>query len=126
MNAAFGAVSAGGLGSPEFDVTQSGGGPNAFVASHNGGNAGGIMLSKFSVVVTRPAHGGHRPRGGRIPATAGPIAMATAINNSNKIKLRSGVDLSACFKFSTIAAVVAPIILAKAMTQCQFDLCVLI
>ena len=35
MNAAFGGVSAGGLGSPELDVTQSGGGPKAFVANQS-------------------------------------------------------------------------------------------
>jgi hypothetical protein len=48
MNAALGGVSAGGPGTPLFDVTQSGGGPSAFVASHPAGNAGGVRLSKFS------------------------------------------------------------------------------
>src|SRR5262249_54547934 len=32
-NRALGGVSAGGIGTPEFDVTQNGGGPCAFVAS---------------------------------------------------------------------------------------------
>ena len=49
MNAALGDVSAGGLGRPLFDVTQSGGGPSAFVANHPGGNADGVTLSKFSL-----------------------------------------------------------------------------
>src|SRR5207302_11308277 len=42
MKRALGAVSAGGGGSPESDVTQSGGGPGAFVGSPSGGNAGGV------------------------------------------------------------------------------------
>ena len=48
MNAALGGESAGGIGTPEFDVTQSGGGPCAFVATQPGGSAGGVTLSKFS------------------------------------------------------------------------------
>ena len=32
MNAAFGGVSAGGIGTPEADVTHNGGGPCAFIA----------------------------------------------------------------------------------------------
>ena len=48
MNAALGGVSAGGFGSPELDVTQSGGGPNALVANQPAGNAGGATLSKNS------------------------------------------------------------------------------
>src|SRR5262249_60409337 len=45
-NRALGTVSAGGTGTPELDVTQSGGGPCAFVASQSGGNAGGVTASK--------------------------------------------------------------------------------
>jgi hypothetical protein len=48
MNAAFGAVSAGGAGTPLSDATQSGGGPSTFVANQSGGNWGGVTLSKFS------------------------------------------------------------------------------
>src|SRR5439155_21576485 len=51
MKRALGAVSAGGIGRPESDVTQSGGGPSAFVASQSGGNAGGVNQSKFSLAV---------------------------------------------------------------------------
>jgi hypothetical protein len=47
MNAALGGVSAGGIGTPEFDVTQNGGDPCAFVAAQSGGNAGGVTPSKF-------------------------------------------------------------------------------
>ena len=36
MNAALGGESAGGIGTPELDVTQSGGGPCAFVATQSG------------------------------------------------------------------------------------------
>jgi hypothetical protein len=52
MNAALGGVSAGGIGTPESEVTQNGGGPSAFVATQDGGSAGGVMLSKFSIVVS--------------------------------------------------------------------------
>src|ERR1700752_295429 len=56
MNAALGGVSAGGMGRPLVDVTQSGGGPSAFVASHPAGNAGDTTLSKFSVHVRGKEH----------------------------------------------------------------------
>jgi len=59
INAAFGGVSAGGLGNPEFDVTHSGGGPCAFVATQFGGSVGGITPSKFSVNVSRTPQNGH-------------------------------------------------------------------
>ena len=55
MNAALGGVLAGGLGTPLFDVTQSGG-PCAFVASHATGKAGGVTLSKFSPNVRGKKH----------------------------------------------------------------------
>jgi hypothetical protein len=46
-NAALGSVSAGGIGNPELDVTQSGGGPKTLVASQSVGNMGGVTLSKL-------------------------------------------------------------------------------
>jgi hypothetical protein len=52
MNAALGGVPAEGMGTPELDVTQSGGGPWALVATQSGGNAGGVTLSKFSFTTT--------------------------------------------------------------------------
>jgi hypothetical protein len=58
MNTALGNVSAGGIGTPEFDVTQKGGGPCAFVAIQPRGNAGGVMLSKFSFHITGSKQGG--------------------------------------------------------------------
>jgi len=58
MDAALGHVSAGGSGTPEFDVTHSGGGPRAFVASQSGGNAGGPTLSKLSLNPTGMEQGG--------------------------------------------------------------------
>ena len=48
MNAALGGESAGGIGTPELDVTHNGGGPCAFVATQPGGSAGGVTPSKFS------------------------------------------------------------------------------
>ncbi len=60
MNAAFGNVSAGGLGTPELDVTHIGGGPCTFVVTQPGGNVGGITLSKlFTPNSTGFQHGGH-------------------------------------------------------------------
>jgi hypothetical protein len=58
MDAALGDVSAGGSGAPEFDMTHSGGGPCAFVASQSGGKAGGVTLSKFSLNPTSMEQGG--------------------------------------------------------------------
>jgi hypothetical protein len=49
--AAFGGVSEGGVGMPEFDVTQNGGGPWSFVAVQPAGRAGGVTPSKFSEYV---------------------------------------------------------------------------
>ncbi len=46
------------MGTPESDVTHSGGGPWTFVASQPRGNAGGVRLSKFSVNTTGIRHGG--------------------------------------------------------------------
>jgi hypothetical protein len=48
-NAAFGAELAGGVGTPEFEVTQNGAGPLAFVAVHPAGSAGAVTPSKFSL-----------------------------------------------------------------------------
>jgi len=60
MNAAFGGESAGGLGTPELDVTHIGGGPSAFVASQPEGSAGGVTLSKFSLNLTGSKQGGEQ------------------------------------------------------------------
>jgi hypothetical protein len=49
--AAFGIESAGGVGTPELEVTHSGAGPAAFVAVQPAGNAGGVTPSKFSLNV---------------------------------------------------------------------------
>ena len=48
-NAAFGIESAGGVGTPEFEVTHSGAGPPAFVAVHPAGSVGAVTPSKFSL-----------------------------------------------------------------------------
>src|SRR4029079_2726430 len=68
MNAAFGNVSAGGLGTPELDVTHIGGGPWTFVATQPGGRIGGITPSKFSPNSTGFQQGGHW---GGLEATTG-------------------------------------------------------
>src|SRR4030095_11691672 len=52
INAALGSVSAGGIGTPESDVTHNGGGPWALLAIQSGGNPGGITSSKFSLNCT--------------------------------------------------------------------------
>jgi hypothetical protein len=100
MNAALGGVSAGGRGTPLFEVTHTGGGPSALVANQSVGNAGGVTLSKFSFNVTRPEHGGHGlpPESCAIGATATPAAMS----KSNKTMSRSRVSVRICFKFSTM------------------------
>ena len=70
MNAALGGVSAAGIGTPELEVTQSGGGPNAFVAIQSGGSAGGVRLSKFSFIVPWCQQGIHGRGVGVGPAAA--------------------------------------------------------
>ena len=75
MNAALGGVSAEGMGTPELDVTQSGGGPWAFVATQSGGNAGGVTLSKFSFTTTGRKQGGeHEGLGDGVGPTAAEIS----------------------------------------------------
>ena len=63
MNAASGSMSGGGFGIPLFDVTQSGGIPNALVANQSGGNAGGLTLSKFWSNTTGMRQGPHEGDG---------------------------------------------------------------
>jgi hypothetical protein len=58
------------MGTPESDVTQSGGGPCALVASQSGGNAGGTTPSKFSLNVCKSQHPGHGSGVGVGPAAA--------------------------------------------------------
>lgn len=70
MNAALGGVSAGGFGIPLFDVTQSGGGPKALVASQSDGNTGGVTLSKFSSNTTGKEQGPHEGLGSGVAPMA--------------------------------------------------------
>jgi len=71
INVAFGNVSAGGIGTPESDVTQSGGGPWPFVAVQSGGNPGGVTLSKSSLNSTGCEQGGeHEGFGGGVGTAA--------------------------------------------------------
>jgi hypothetical protein len=118
MNAALGAVSAGGTGTPELEVTHKGGGPWTFVAIQPG-RAGGVTLSKFSVIVIRHQQGKHggglgvgSPIAIPIPpepllrkeadprwamASEEPITANTAMQapmKSNQKKLRNRVDVN--------------------------------
>ena len=72
-HAAFGSESAGGDGSPVFEVCQKiPSGSIAFVAVHPTGNAGGVTVSKFSSkTVIRCEPGGH---GGGLGAAAARIS----------------------------------------------------
>ena len=47
IKAAFGAVSATGVGTPEFEVTHNGAGPTAFVASHRQVALAGLHHQSF-------------------------------------------------------------------------------
>jgi hypothetical protein len=99
MNAALGGVSAGGLGTPLFDVTQRGGGPNAFVANQSTGNAGGVTLSKFSLDVPRDQHPGHLPL---LCPKVGPIATTAAINKSKQRTFRNRIAVNVRFRLVII------------------------
>jgi hypothetical protein len=95
-NAAFGSVSAGGIGTPEFEVTHTGGGPWAFVASQSGGNAGGVALSKFSLNTTGSKQGGeHEGVGGDVGAKLESACDENTIVNiasSKKVNLTTALN----------------------------------
>src|SRR5437870_8900389 len=100
MSAALGSVSAGGIGTPELDVIQRGGGPCAFVATQSGGNAGGVTLSKFSLKTTGRKQGGeHEGVGGgvgvRLGATLDSACDENTIANvisSKKLNLTTALN----------------------------------
>jgi hypothetical protein len=132
MNAALGGVSAGGFGSPLFDVSQSGGGPNAFVANQSAGNAGGVTLSKFSSNTIGSEQGLHEGAGNGVApmapersTTPGPFsseeadpawlmareepidpnaAMPAAINKVTQITFRNRRSVNECLGVSILAA----------------------
>jgi hypothetical protein len=132
MNEALGGVSAGGFGIPPFDVTQSGGGPNALVANQSGGNAGGVTLSKFSSSTTGRRQGPHEGDGSGVapaaperstppqPFSSGeadpawlmareePVdpntAMPAAINKARQSTFRNRVSPNERFRVSIMAA----------------------
>jgi hypothetical protein len=75
MNAALGNVSADGIGTPELDVTQSGGGPCAFVAAQSAGSVGGVTPSNASLHTTGRRQGGeHEGFGDGVGPTAAEIS----------------------------------------------------
>ena len=122
MNAALGGVSAGGIGTPELDVTQSGGGPSAFVANHPTGNAGGVTLSKFSLDVCRDVHGGHLPPL-RIWAAVGRMGMTpmpTAMSKSSRPIFRNPVGVNVRLGLAIITANLQPKVYASAGRAVNF------
>jgi hypothetical protein len=105
MNAAFGDVSAGGTGIPEFDVTQSGGSPSAFVAIQSAGNAGGATLSKFSLKTIGSRQGGEQERVG---TGVGVGVSPTVAERSNRPSPMAGDDLiTAAVTATTVAVPIA-------------------
>ena len=71
-NAALGLDSAGGLGTPPFEVTHKGAGPCTFVAVQSWGSAGGVTLSKFWLSVTgRQQNGQGEGAGAGVGVTLG-------------------------------------------------------
>src|SRR6476660_5111429 len=93
IKTALGAVSAGGIGSPELEVTHSGGGPSAFVASQPPGNCGGVNASKFSVLVRANQQSGHGNGVGVGPATARiSIRRASSSAESDSVRTASRDD----------------------------------
>jgi len=102
MNAALGGVSAGGVGTPLFDVTQSGGGPSAFVASHPAGNAGGTTLSKFSLHVRGKEHAGQVLALSICPVV-GATTAPTAMSRTKAMTFREGHVADLRFRCRVIA-----------------------
>jgi hypothetical protein len=86
----LGAVSAGGIGSPELELTHSGGGPSAFVASQSGGNWGGVNPSKFSVLVRANQQSGQGNGVGVGPATARISFIRRASSSAEFDSVRAG------------------------------------
>jgi hypothetical protein len=107
MNAALGGVSAGGAGTPLFEVTHSGGGPSALVANQSVGNAGGVTPSKFSLNVTRPEHGGH----GLPPesCTAAGATATPAMSTAKQTRLLKVVCLELDWTLQSISASIEPV-----------------
>ena len=102
MNAAFGDVSAGGTGTPEFDVTQSGGGPSAFVAIQSAGNAGGVTSSKYTLKTTGSRQGGEQEGVG---TGVGVDVSPTVVEISNRPWPIAGDDVMTTAVSATTAAV---------------------
>ena len=113
MNTAFGGVSAGGVGTPESEVTHTGGGPWAFVASQSGGNAGGMTPSKFSCIVERNQQGGHGGGVGSAPVRTStrPQAVSSGeINPSIPWPVAREKLITAAAKTTTAVAAIANVV----------------
>jgi hypothetical protein len=96
MNAALGSVYAGGIGAPEFDVTQNGGGPCALLAIQSAGNAGGMTLSKFVACIRRVKPGAQLVSGAAVVSAA----TYDAIRMTKQTTLRNHTEQNVRFKFS--------------------------
>jgi hypothetical protein len=94
MNAALGGESAGGLGTPEFDVTHIGGGPNAFVASQPRGSVGGVTPSKFSVNTIGTKQPEHEGVGCGVAPTASEISARLQPSGSREASTRQSAAMS--------------------------------
>jgi len=98
MNAALGSVYAGGIGAPEFDVTQNGGGPCALLAIQSVGNAGSMTLSKFVACIRRVKPGAQLVSGAAVvsAATYDAISMTkqtTLPNHTQNVRFKFSIML---------------------------------
>jgi hypothetical protein len=104
-------VCAGGSGTPEFDVTQSGGGPSAFVAIQSAGNDGGITSSKFSLTTIGRRQGGEQEGVGTGVGVGG-LPMAVKSSNGRWPMLVDGV-IAANVTATTVAATILARLIAS-------------
>jgi hypothetical protein len=119
MNAAFGDVSAGGTGTPEFDVTQSGGGPSAFVAIQSAGKTGGATLSKYTLKTTGSRQGGEQEGVG---TGVGVGVSPTAVEISNRPWPMAGDDLMTTAATATTATVPIENVMARRIESLNITL----
>lgn len=120
MNAALGGVSAGGVGTPLFDVTQRGGSPSAFVASHPTGNIGGVTLSKFSLNARGTEHLPGQVSVLSICAVVRSAAPPPTITRTKQTRWRNRVGGNVRAKPSVIASGAEELLLLKFAGRCQF------
>ena len=91
-NAALGSVSAGGIGTPELDVTHA-------ILDQPCGNTGGVTLSKYCVRSTTGSHCGGEPDGAALSRlntdeVIDPSAITLAAPNRSKQAMSHKYDLA--------------------------------